>query len=235
MKVPLFVVLLLLPCCLSLAHPLVDDLKVSAAAGAAPATTTGTTTTTTTTTAPFHFGLQGLVVRWRPEQGIRLFMDGTHWNVSSLEVRVAAHRDPSVLVENSFRGESSLVSSLSSEEEYQKCTNITRISQDFVQVYGCPLLQVGEEEGESSGAAYSFQLEASVESLRAPTTLRATTQSNITWIQLPGPVPAWPLENERGVWPPQVPNAVGNLFEDYQTFGGIDRPYWHQGEYGWRR
>lgn len=39
----------------------------------------------------------------------------------------------------------------------------------------------------------------------------------------------WPLENERGVWPPTAPNTIGNIFENYQSFSGVESAYWHQG------
>ncbi|KAJ3242223.1 hypothetical protein HDU81_006635 [Chytriomyces hyalinus] len=37
----------------------------------------------------------------------------------------------------------------------------------------------------------------------------------------------WPFANEDGVWPPNSPNAVGNVMQNYQTFNPI--PYIHGG------
>lgn len=74
---------------------------------------------------------------------------------------------------------------------------------------------------------YQVQLEFAA----ARGSLNKTTTTTTTFpLQIVNRTPSpWPLENDPGVWPPRSPNAVANIMENYQTFGGIDAPYWHQG------
>eukprot|EP01079_Euglenida_sp_SAG-EU17-18_P012116 gene12116-2210_t len=54
----------------------------------------------------------------------------------------------------------------------------------------------------------------------------ARVQPLTRWVRQKDP---WPLENDDGGWPPALPNLVGNLHENYQSFSGQDAAYWHEG------
>ena len=159
----------------------------------------------------------GVVVR-SPDK-ITLFYDQAKYDGSSASVSVTGPIDIDAQLVTMHETHKDAYSRYFDGQFSTPCPNATQ-SHGFVDFWDCP------SQGDRRGPGASlYRLRAQISSR----TDEVMYETSSVLIIVKRPRSPWPLENEPGVWPPNAPNALGNIYENYQTFGGIRAPYWHQG------
>ena len=172
-----------------------------------------------------YFGDRG-VFKGYPAQ-LRLFFNQSHFDPLSLKVELIESSFQKIIdedeedVSGDFGVGHGTQRVFATQPLAQVCQSV-QIGKEYALIIDCP-----NPQQRTANGIYEFRFRASLLSTVAASREVKTIESSITVILRP--LAEWPLENKRGVWPPSAPNAVANLFEDYQSFSGVRQAYWHQG------